>query len=53
MVCFGFALGVTLKRDCFAGYVLMLSSISSDFHFATMVKKEKEEEGDSKVGRNL
>ena len=22
-----------LKRDCVAGYVLMLSSISSDFHF--------------------
>jgi len=38
-----------LKRDCVAGYVL---SSSSGFHFA-MVKKEKEEEGDSKEGRNL
>ena len=47
------ALGDTLKRDCvIAGDVLMLSSCSSGFHFA-MVKKEKEEEGDNKDGRNL
>ena len=40
-------------KHCVGEEVLMLSSISSDFHFATMVKKEKEEEGDSKEGRNL
>ena len=45
-----------LKRDlCFAaGDVLMLSSCSSGFHFAMMVKKKEEvEEGDNKEGRNL
>ena len=41
-----------LKRDCVAEDVLMLSSCSSGFHFA-MVKKEKEEEGGNKEGRNL
>ena len=46
------ALGDTLKRDCVAGDVLMLSSCSSGFHFA-MVKKEEVEEGDNKEGRNL
>ena len=43
-----------LKRDCVAGDVLMLSSCSSGFHFAMMVKKKEEvEEGDNKEGRNL
>ena len=46
------ALGDTLKRDCVAEDVLMLSSCSSGFHFA-MVKKEEVEEGDNKEGRNL
>ena len=43
-----------LKRNCVAGDVLMLSSCSSGFHFAMMVKKKEEvEEGDNKEGRNL
>ena len=44
-----------LKRDCVAGDVLMSSSCSSGFHFATMVMKEEVEEGDTcnKEGRNL
>ena len=45
-------MGDTLKRDCVAGDVLMLSSLFFWFSFCNG-KKEKKEEDDKEEGRNL